>query len=147
MCLDHLVNQKPFNFIFILFPVDAIEGENFSLENIPVLLLLYYFPFFFLLFCFLLIFYLFFFTIHFTDYLDIWQPLNASSVLMDSSISNFEVVQVSRDISNDFTTAKDFCLSGKKWITIILQGMLVHENGTLRMFPSLLLFSLSPVLT
>uniref|UniRef100_A0A8B9TDK3 Thyroglobulin n=1 Tax=Anas platyrhynchos TaxID=8839 RepID=A0A8B9TDK3_ANAPL len=44
-------------------------------------------------------------------YLDIWQPLNASSVLMDSSISNFEVVQVSRDISNDFTTAKDFCLS------------------------------------
>ncbi|XP_032037054.1 thyroglobulin [Aythya fuligula] len=46
-----------------------------------------------------------------TDYLDIWQPLNASSVLMDSSISNFEVVQVSRDISNDFTTAKDFCLS------------------------------------
>uniref|UniRef100_A0A8B9DLE5 Thyroglobulin n=1 Tax=Anser cygnoides TaxID=8845 RepID=A0A8B9DLE5_ANSCY len=44
-------------------------------------------------------------------YLDIWQSLNATSVLMDSSISNFEVVQVSRDISNDFATAKDFCLS------------------------------------
>ncbi|XP_053916773.1 thyroglobulin [Cuculus canorus] len=45
------------------------------------------------------------------EYSDIWQPLNTSSVLMDSSISNFEVVQVSRDISNDFSTARDFCLS------------------------------------
>ncbi|XP_010283145.1 PREDICTED: thyroglobulin, partial [Phaethon lepturus] len=44
-------------------------------------------------------------------YSDIWQPLNVSSVLMDSSISTFEVVQVSRDISNDFSTARDFCLS------------------------------------
>ncbi|KFP92185.1 Thyroglobulin, partial [Apaloderma vittatum] len=45
------------------------------------------------------------------EYLDIWQSLNVSSVLMDSSISNFEVVHVSRDISNDFSTARDFCLS------------------------------------
>ncbi|NXY17568.1 THYG protein, partial [Atrichornis clamosus] len=45
------------------------------------------------------------------EYLDAWQPLNMSSVLMDSSISNFEVVHVSRDISNDFSTARDFCLS------------------------------------
>uniref|UniRef100_A0A663N887 Thyroglobulin n=1 Tax=Athene cunicularia TaxID=194338 RepID=A0A663N887_ATHCN len=45
------------------------------------------------------------------EYLDKWQPLNVSSVLMDSSISNFEVVHVSRDISNDFSTARDFCLS------------------------------------
>ncbi|KAF1528176.1 Thyroglobulin, partial [Eudyptula minor] len=46
-----------------------------------------------------------------SEYLDIWQPLNVSSVIMDSSISNFEVVQVSRDISNGFSTARDFCLS------------------------------------
>ncbi|NXA15845.1 THYG protein, partial [Sapayoa aenigma] len=46
-----------------------------------------------------------------SEYLDVWQPLNMSSVLMDSSISYFEVVQVSRDISNDFSTARDFCLS------------------------------------
>ncbi|KAI1243643.1 Thyroglobulin [Lamprotornis superbus] len=45
------------------------------------------------------------------EYMDAWQPLNVSSVLMDSSISNFEVVHVSRDISNDFSTARDFCLS------------------------------------
>ncbi|NWS70344.1 THYG protein, partial [Crotophaga sulcirostris] len=45
------------------------------------------------------------------EYSDIWQPLNLSSVLLDSSISDFEVVQVSRDISNDFSTARDFCLS------------------------------------
>ncbi|NXE23042.1 THYG protein, partial [Ardeotis kori] len=45
------------------------------------------------------------------EYSDIWQPLNMSSVLLDSSISNFEVVQVSRDISNDFSTARDICLS------------------------------------
>ncbi|XP_027567838.2 thyroglobulin [Pipra filicauda] len=45
------------------------------------------------------------------ELLDVWQPLNMSSVLVDSSISNFEVVQVSRDISNDFSTARDFCLS------------------------------------
>ncbi|NXH63383.1 THYG protein, partial [Rhabdornis inornatus] len=46
-----------------------------------------------------------------SEYMDAWQPLNVSSVLMDSSISNFEVVHVSRDISNDFSTARDFCLS------------------------------------
>ncbi|NWV67698.1 THYG protein, partial [Malurus elegans] len=46
-----------------------------------------------------------------SEYLDAWQPLNMSSVLMDSSISDFEVVHVSRDISNDFSTARDFCLS------------------------------------
>ncbi|NWX34409.1 THYG protein, partial [Notiomystis cincta] len=46
-----------------------------------------------------------------SEYLDAWQPLDVSSVLMDSSISNFEVVHVSRDISNDFSTARDFCLS------------------------------------
>ncbi|KGL90055.1 Thyroglobulin, partial [Charadrius vociferus] len=55
--------------------------------------------------------YIIFFMTHFTGYSNIWQPLNVSSVLMDSSISNFEVVQVSRDISNDFSTARDFCLS------------------------------------
>ncbi|NXW95018.1 THYG protein, partial [Alopecoenas beccarii] len=46
-----------------------------------------------------------------SEFLDKWQPLNVSSVLLDSSISNFEVVQVSRDISNDLATARDFCLS------------------------------------
>ncbi|NWI88308.1 THYG protein, partial [Pitta sordida] len=49
-----------------------------------------------------------------SDRLDTWLPLNVSSVLLDSSISYFEVVEVSRDISNDFSTARDFCLSGKK---------------------------------
>ncbi|KFR16272.1 Thyroglobulin, partial [Opisthocomus hoazin] len=44
------------------------------------------------------------------EYSDVWQRLNVSSVLMDSSILNFEVVHVSRDISNDFSTARDFCL-------------------------------------
>uniref|UniRef100_A0A8C4XLI1 Thyroglobulin n=1 Tax=Falco tinnunculus TaxID=100819 RepID=A0A8C4XLI1_FALTI len=44
-------------------------------------------------------------------YLDTWQPLNVSSVLMDSSISDFEVAQISRDIANDFSTARNFCLS------------------------------------
>ncbi|XP_009980221.1 PREDICTED: thyroglobulin-like [Tauraco erythrolophus] len=46
-----------------------------------------------------------------SEYLDIWKPLNVSSILTDSSISNFEVVQVSRDVSNDFSTAREFCLS------------------------------------
>ncbi|OXB74632.1 UNVERIFIED_CONTAM: hypothetical protein H355_010158 [Colinus virginianus] len=46
-----------------------------------------------------------------SEYLDIWQPLNVTSVLMDSTISNFEAVHVSRDISNDFATAEDYCLS------------------------------------
>ncbi|NXC46593.1 THYG protein, partial [Penelope pileata] len=46
-----------------------------------------------------------------SEYLDLWQPLNASSVLMDSTISNFEAVHVSRDISDDFSTARDYCLS------------------------------------
>uniref|UniRef100_A0A8C2TCI6 Thyroglobulin n=1 Tax=Coturnix japonica TaxID=93934 RepID=A0A8C2TCI6_COTJA len=44
-------------------------------------------------------------------YLDTWQPINVSSVLVDSTISNFEAIHVSREISNDFTTAKDYCLS------------------------------------
>ncbi|NXJ16229.1 THYG protein, partial [Odontophorus gujanensis] len=46
-----------------------------------------------------------------SEYLDMWQPLNVTSVLMDSTISNFEAVHVSRDISNDFTTAENYCLS------------------------------------
>lgn len=65
--------------------------------------------------------------VHFTEYMDAWQPLNVSSVLMDSSISNFEVVHVSRDISNDFSTARDFCLSGKKWSFTALQKILTCE--------------------
>uniref|UniRef100_A0A8C9G4S1 Thyroglobulin n=1 Tax=Pavo cristatus TaxID=9049 RepID=A0A8C9G4S1_PAVCR len=44
-------------------------------------------------------------------YLDTWQSLNVSSVLVDSTISNFEAVHVSREISNDFATAQDYCLS------------------------------------
>lgn len=52
--------------------------------------------------------------IHFTEYLDTWQPLNVSSVLVDSTISNFEAVHVNREISNGFANAKDYCLSGKK---------------------------------
>lgn len=54
----------------------------------------------------------------FTEYVDAWQPLNVSSVLMDSSISSFEVVHVSRDISNYFSTARDYCLSGKKFTAV-----------------------------
>ncbi|NWY65817.1 THYG protein, partial [Erithacus rubecula] len=46
-----------------------------------------------------------------SEYMDSWQLLNVSSVLMDSSISNFEVVHVSRDISDYLSTARDFCLS------------------------------------
>uniref|UniRef100_A0A803VL40 Thyroglobulin n=1 Tax=Ficedula albicollis TaxID=59894 RepID=A0A803VL40_FICAL len=46
-----------------------------------------------------------------SEYVDAWQPLNMSSVLMDSSISNFEVMHVSRDISDYLSTARDFCLS------------------------------------
>ncbi|XP_019403055.1 PREDICTED: thyroglobulin [Crocodylus porosus] len=43
--------------------------------------------------------------------LDMWQLLDASSVLIDSSILNFDVVQVSRDDSGNFTAARDICLS------------------------------------
>lgn len=71
--------------------------------------------------------------IHFTEYLDTWQPLNVSSVLVDSTISNFEAVHVSREISNGFANAKDYCLSGKKF-----QSMLAYENETSGMVPSLL---------
>ncbi|XP_052559967.1 thyroglobulin isoform X1 [Tympanuchus pallidicinctus] len=46
-----------------------------------------------------------------SEYLDTWQPLNVSSVLVDSTVSNFEAVHVSREISNGFATAKDYCLS------------------------------------
>lgn len=67
------------------------------------------------------------FMVHFTEYLDIWQPLNMSSVLMDLSISNFEAVLVSRDVSRDFSTARNFCLSGKKWLFIALEKILACE--------------------
>uniref|UniRef100_A0A674K2A5 Thyroglobulin n=1 Tax=Terrapene triunguis TaxID=2587831 RepID=A0A674K2A5_9SAUR len=43
--------------------------------------------------------------------LDSWLLLGASSVLTDPSILNFDVAQVSREISDDFSTARDFCLS------------------------------------
>lgn len=75
--------------------------------------------------------------IHFTEYLDTWQPLNVSSVLVDSTISNFEAVHVSREISNGFATAKDYCLSGKKCFSITFQSMLACENETSGTVPSL----------
>ncbi|XP_074919354.1 thyroglobulin isoform X1 [Chelonoidis abingdonii] len=43
--------------------------------------------------------------------LDSWLLLGASSVLADPSILNFDVAQVSREISDDLSTARDFCLS------------------------------------
>lgn len=49
MGLDPLVNQRPLNIIFHLFPVDATEGESLSLGSSPMLLLLYYFLLKFLL--------------------------------------------------------------------------------------------------
>ncbi|XP_025021113.1 thyroglobulin, partial [Python bivittatus] len=43
--------------------------------------------------------------------LDKWQRLDRSSILLDPSISKFDVIHVSRDPSSEFATIRDFCLS------------------------------------
>ncbi|XP_062987405.1 thyroglobulin [Elgaria multicarinata webbii] len=43
--------------------------------------------------------------------LDKWQRVDSTSVLIDPSISKFDILHVSRDVSNDFATIRDFCLS------------------------------------
>uniref|UniRef100_A0A8D0GVF9 Thyroglobulin n=1 Tax=Sphenodon punctatus TaxID=8508 RepID=A0A8D0GVF9_SPHPU len=40
-----------------------------------------------------------------------WQLLDGSSVLVDSTLFNFDIVQVSRGLASDFPSARDFCLS------------------------------------
>jgi len=96
-------------FYFIYSPLMQRKMKVFHWGNLQCFYL-YYFSLNFLLIPLVIL----FFMIHFTEYSDVWQRLNVSSVLMDSSILNFEVVHVSRDISNDFSTARDFCLFGKK---------------------------------
>uniref|UniRef100_A0A8D0GXN7 Thyroglobulin n=1 Tax=Sphenodon punctatus TaxID=8508 RepID=A0A8D0GXN7_SPHPU len=43
--------------------------------------------------------------------MDQWQLLDGSSVLVDSTLFNFDIVQVSRGLASDFPSARDFCLS------------------------------------
>ncbi|XP_027701311.1 thyroglobulin [Vombatus ursinus] len=43
--------------------------------------------------------------------LDSWQSLDMSSVLIDSSIMNFDIAHISIDASSDFSAARDLCLS------------------------------------
>ncbi|XP_066479365.1 thyroglobulin [Tiliqua scincoides] len=43
--------------------------------------------------------------------LDKWQPVDVTSVFIDVSISKFDVLHISRDVSNDFSAVRDFCLS------------------------------------
>lgn len=42
-----------------------------------------------------------------------WRLLDASSVLMDSSISAFDIVHISKDIADDMDRVRDWCLAGE----------------------------------
>ncbi|KAL7887495.1 hypothetical protein AOLI_G00052160 [Acnodon oligacanthus] len=44
-------------------------------------------------------------------YLNDWKLLNASSVLVDSSVSTFDIVHISRDIAEDLDGVRDWCLA------------------------------------
>ncbi|KAJ6663125.1 hypothetical protein lerEdw1_010718 [Lerista edwardsae] len=43
--------------------------------------------------------------------LDKWQRVDLTSVLIDASVSKFDILHVSRDVSSDFPAVRDFCLS------------------------------------
>uniref|UniRef100_A0A5F8G4Q9 Thyroglobulin n=1 Tax=Monodelphis domestica TaxID=13616 RepID=A0A5F8G4Q9_MONDO len=43
--------------------------------------------------------------------LDSWQSLDISSALIDPSIMNFDIAHISTDASNNFSAARDLCLS------------------------------------
>nr|XP_060628748.1 thyroglobulin [Anolis sagrei ordinatus] len=43
--------------------------------------------------------------------LDKWQRVDGAAVLIDPSISKYDVVHISRDVSSDFATIRDFCLT------------------------------------
>uniref|UniRef100_A0AAR2LP25 Carboxylesterase type B domain-containing protein n=1 Tax=Pygocentrus nattereri TaxID=42514 RepID=A0AAR2LP25_PYGNA len=42
-----------------------------------------------------------------------WKLLNASSVLVDSSVSTFDIVHISRDIAEELDGVRDWCLAGE----------------------------------
>lgn len=41
-----------------------------------------------------------------------WKQLDSSSVQVDSSVSAFDIVHISRDIAEDMDKVKDWCFSG-----------------------------------
>uniref|UniRef100_A0A803TSW9 Thyroglobulin n=1 Tax=Anolis carolinensis TaxID=28377 RepID=A0A803TSW9_ANOCA len=43
--------------------------------------------------------------------LDKWQRIDGAAVLIDPSISKYDVVHISRDVSSDFAAIRDFCLT------------------------------------
>ncbi|KAH0617425.1 hypothetical protein JD844_015618 [Phrynosoma platyrhinos] len=43
--------------------------------------------------------------------LDKWQRVDGAAILIDPSISKYDVIHVSRDASSDFATVRDFCLT------------------------------------
>lgn len=62
-----------------------------------------------------------FFTVDLND----WKLLDASSVLVDSSVSTFDIVHISRDIAEDLDRVRDWCLAGE------LLAVLLANSGKL----------------
>uniref|UniRef100_A0A803TPB3 Thyroglobulin n=1 Tax=Anolis carolinensis TaxID=28377 RepID=A0A803TPB3_ANOCA len=48
---------------------------------------------------------------HLCSSLDKWQRIDGAAVLIDPSISKYDVVHISRDVSSDFAAIRDFCLT------------------------------------
>lgn len=49
-----------------------------------------------------------------------WKQLDGASVQVDSSVSEFDIVHISRDIAEDLDKVRDWCLSGKVSLSMSL---------------------------
>lgn len=49
-----------------------------------------------------------------------WKQLDGASVMVDSSVSAFDIVHISRDIAEDLDKVRDWCLSGNVYLYLSL---------------------------
>lgn len=60
-----------------------------------------------------------------------WKQLDASSVKVDSSVSAFDIVHISRDIAEDLDKVRDWCLSGNVSHFFLFFFLLLQEADVL----------------
>uniref|UniRef100_A0A8C7N734 Thyroglobulin n=1 Tax=Oncorhynchus kisutch TaxID=8019 RepID=A0A8C7N734_ONCKI len=61
-----------------------------------------------------------------------WRLLDASSTLVDPSVSTFDIIHISKDIAEDLDRTRDWCLSGEKHLHRVPESSLTVNISQLR---------------
>uniref|UniRef100_A0A8C8FER4 Carboxylesterase type B domain-containing protein n=1 Tax=Oncorhynchus tshawytscha TaxID=74940 RepID=A0A8C8FER4_ONCTS len=61
-----------------------------------------------------------------------WRLLDASSTLVDPSVSTFDIIHISKDIAEDLDRTRDWCLSGEKHLHRVPESSLAVNLPQLR---------------